>query len=176
MSLPPRGRGRAERKKRKSQEWRGRGEGSRGAQLRGAAGAASSASLRPPPAAAAPLSLRPPPAAAPFRLASSRRWQVQKNIQMAIPWSLVFLFKHANSREFQLSPGGNKDKGAIAEQRVSLLRSWLPLLCRGSNGTNAPVLSSMERTLLHPPPAAALLCSVAALPVTPSTPPLAVLS
>lgn len=63
-----------------------------------------------------------------------------------IPSGAVFLFKHANSREFEPSPGGNEDKGAIAEQRVSLLRSWLPLLCRGSNGTDAPVLSSKERT------------------------------
>jgi hypothetical protein len=58
----------------------------------------------------------------------------------------VFLFKHANSREFEQGAGGKDDKAAVAEQRMAmLLRSWLPLLCRGSNGTDAPVLTSRER-------------------------------
>uniref|UniRef100_A0A0D9VL72 Uncharacterized protein n=1 Tax=Leersia perrieri TaxID=77586 RepID=A0A0D9VL72_9ORYZ len=69
----------------------------------------------------------------------------EPTLQVALLRLAVFLFRHANSREFELCPGGN-EKGAIAEQRVSLLRSWLPLLCRGSNGTDAPVLSSKERT------------------------------
>lgn len=57
----------------------------------------------------------------------------------------VFLFKHANSSEFEQSAGGKDDKAAVAEQRMAMLRSWLPLLCRGSNGTDAPVLTSRER-------------------------------
>ncbi|EEC74030.1 hypothetical protein OsI_08983 [Oryza sativa Indica Group] len=88
-------------------------------------------------------------AAAQFGAASrlgSRALVAEPTLQVALLRLAVFLFKHANSREFELSPGGNEDKGAIAEQRVSLLRSWLPLLCRGSNGTDAPVLSSKERT------------------------------
>jgi hypothetical protein len=56
----------------------------------------------------------------------------------------VFLFQHANSSEFEQGAGG-KDTGAVAEQRMAMLRSWLPLLCRGSNGTDAPVLTGRER-------------------------------
>ncbi|KAF8779855.1 hypothetical protein HU200_002121 [Digitaria exilis] len=58
----------------------------------------------------------------------------------------VFLFKHANSKEFEQSTAGDEeDKGAVAEQRMAMLRSWLPLLCRGSTGTDAPVLTGQER-------------------------------
>ena len=59
----------------------------------------------------------------------------------------MFLFKHANSREFEQSaPGKDRSGGsAVAEQRMAMLRSWLPLLCRGSTGTDAPVLTGRER-------------------------------
>jgi hypothetical protein len=53
----------------------------------------------------------------------------------------VFLFRHANSAEF----GQEEGKVAVGEHRMAMLRSWLPLLCRGSNGTDAPVLSGRER-------------------------------
>ncbi|KAG8059386.1 hypothetical protein GUJ93_ZPchr0002g24167 [Zizania palustris] len=76
----------------------------------------------------------------------SRALVAEPTLQVALLRLAVFLFKHANSREFERCPRGrNEDKSAIAEQRVSLLRSWLPLLCRGSNGTDAPVLTSKER-------------------------------
>lgn len=57
----------------------------------------------------------------------------------------MFLFQHANSKEFEQSTGGKEDKGVVAEQRMAMLRSWLPLLCRGSTGTDAPVLTGRER-------------------------------
>jgi hypothetical protein len=58
----------------------------------------------------------------------------------------VFLFRHANSAEFEQHSGeGEGGKAAVAEQRMAMLRSWLPLLCRGSTGTDAPVLSGRER-------------------------------
>lgn len=61
--------------------------------------------------------------------------------QTSVRSCAVFLFKQANSREFE-----QEDKSAVADHRMAMLRSWLPLLCRGSNGTDAPVLSSRERT------------------------------
>ncbi|GJM86889.1 hypothetical protein PR202_ga02788 [Eleusine coracana subsp. coracana] len=66
----------------------------------------------------------------------------EPTLQVSLLRLAVFLFKHANSSEFEQSAGGK----AVAEQRMAMLRSWLPLLCRGSNGTDAPVLSSRERS------------------------------
>ncbi|CAL4885431.1 unnamed protein product [Urochloa decumbens] len=65
-------------------------------------------------------------------------------LQVSLLRLAVFLFKHASSREFEQGAGG-KDKDAVAEQRMAMLRSWLPLLCRGSTGTDAPVLTGRER-------------------------------
>jgi hypothetical protein len=59
----------------------------------------------------------------------------------------VSLFKHANLTKLEQSAGVKAaDKGAVSELRMAMLRSWLPLLCRDSNGTDAPVLSSRERS------------------------------
>ncbi|XP_062221970.1 uncharacterized protein LOC133921199 [Phragmites australis] len=76
----------------------------------------------------------------------SRALVAKPTLQVSLLRLAVFLFKHANSREFEQSAGGKEGKGAVAEQRMAMLRSWLPLLCRGSNGTDAPVLSGRERT------------------------------
>jgi hypothetical protein len=51
----------------------------------------------------------------------------------------VFLFKQANSTELEQSAG-------VEAADKAMLRSWLPLLCCGSNGMDAPVLSSRERS------------------------------
>ncbi|XP_066332537.1 uncharacterized protein [Miscanthus floridulus] len=75
----------------------------------------------------------------------SRALVAEPELQVSLLRLAVFLFKHANSREFEQSAGGKDDKAAVAEQRMAMLRSWLPLLCRGSNGTDAPVLTCRER-------------------------------
>ncbi|OEL28775.1 hypothetical protein BAE44_0010206 [Dichanthelium oligosanthes] len=76
----------------------------------------------------------------------SRALVAEPALQVSLLRLAVFLFKHANSRKFEHSAGGKEaDKGAVAEQRLAMLRSWLPLLCRGSNGTDAPVLTGRER-------------------------------
>ncbi|GJN22324.1 hypothetical protein PR202_gb09879 [Eleusine coracana subsp. coracana] len=76
-----------------------------------------------------------------------RAMVAEPTLQVSLLQLAVFLFKYANSSEFEQSTGGKAaDKGAAAEQRMAMLRSWLPLLCRGSNGTDAPVLSSRERS------------------------------
>ncbi|KAF7091154.1 hypothetical protein CFC21_093797 [Triticum aestivum] len=71
----------------------------------------------------------------------SRALVAEPTLQVALLRLAVFLFRHANSAEFEQEEG----KAAVAEQRMEMLRSWLPLLCRGSNGTDAPVLSGRER-------------------------------
>ncbi|CAN6233390.1 unnamed protein product [Urochloa humidicola] len=76
----------------------------------------------------------------------SRVLVAEPALQVSLLRLAVFLFKHANSTEFEQSAGG-KDKAAVAvaEQRMAMLRLWLPLLCRGSTGTEAPVLTGRER-------------------------------
>lgn len=56
----------------------------------------------------------------------------------------VFLFKHANSKQMEAWKGEGEDRSA-AHFQMSMLTSWLPLLCRASNGTDTPILSSGER-------------------------------
>nr|CAB3448069.1 unnamed protein product [Digitaria exilis]CAB3451127.1 unnamed protein product [Digitaria exilis]CAB3504522.1 unnamed protein product [Digitaria exilis] len=76
----------------------------------------------------------------------SRAVVAEPALQVSLLRLAVFLFKHANSKEFEQSTAGDEeDKGAVAEQRMAMLRSWLPLLCRGSTGTDAPVLTGQER-------------------------------
>ncbi|KAF8729883.1 hypothetical protein HU200_017344 [Digitaria exilis] len=75
----------------------------------------------------------------------SRAVVAEPALQVSLLRLAVFLFKHANSKEFEQSMAGEEDKGAVAEQRMAMLRSWLPLLCRGSTGTDAPVLTGLER-------------------------------
>ncbi|WVZ73624.1 hypothetical protein U9M48_021909, partial [Paspalum notatum var. saurae] len=77
----------------------------------------------------------------------SRELVAEPALQVSLLRLAVFLFKHANSREFEQSGGvaRKEDNGVVAEQRMAMLRSWLPLLCRGSTGTDAPVLTSRER-------------------------------
>ncbi|KAG2661670.1 uncharacterized protein LOC120642215 [Panicum virgatum] len=74
----------------------------------------------------------------------SRALVAEPALQVSLLRLAVFLFKHANSREFEEGADG-KDMSAVAEQRMAMLRSWLPLLCRGSTGTDAPVLTGRER-------------------------------
>lgn len=60
--------------------------------------------------------------------------------------SAVFLFKHANSKQFEEGKQGEEEKERIiADGRLAMLMSWLPLLCQASNGTDSPVLSSREK-------------------------------
>uniref|UniRef100_A0ACD5Z3X9 Uncharacterized protein n=1 Tax=Avena sativa TaxID=4498 RepID=A0ACD5Z3X9_AVESA len=76
----------------------------------------------------------------------SRALVAEPTLQVALLRLAVFLFRHANSAEFEQHSGDKEgDKAAVAEHRMAMLRSWLPLLCRGSNGTDAPVLSGRER-------------------------------
>nr|XP_010939663.1 uncharacterized protein LOC105058425 [Elaeis guineensis] len=65
-------------------------------------------------------------------------------LQVAFVRVSVFLFKHANSKQMEAWKGEGEDR-SIAHCQMAMLTSWLPLLCRASNGTDTPILSSGER-------------------------------
>ncbi|XP_073010676.1 uncharacterized protein [Typha latifolia] len=73
----------------------------------------------------------------------------EPRIQVALVRVAVFLFKHANSKQFEGCQGGveeeEEEKRANCDCGIAMLTSWLPLLCRASNGTDAPVLSGREK-------------------------------
>lgn len=60
----------------------------------------------------------------------------------------VFLFKQA--KEIQSDKEDDEGKRERHKQtKINLLLSWLPLLCRASNGTDTPVLSFSEKAELE---------------------------
>ncbi|XP_057737804.1 uncharacterized protein LOC130955046 [Arachis stenosperma] len=86
------------------------------------------------------------------------RWAAARNLGLLaltadprLQCSLVkltaFLFKEAkNMAQDEIDEGKLK---VYMQVKFRLLQSWLPLLCRASNGTDAPVLSVSERTELE---------------------------
>ncbi|XP_020089877.1 uncharacterized protein LOC109711313 [Ananas comosus] len=75
-----------------------------------------------------------------------RSLAVEPRLQAALLRVSVFLFKHANSKQFEEGKQGEEEKERIiADGRLAMLMSWLPLLCQASNGTDSPVLSSREK-------------------------------
>uniref|UniRef100_A0A7N0T174 1,8-cineole synthase n=1 Tax=Kalanchoe fedtschenkoi TaxID=63787 RepID=A0A7N0T174_KALFE len=84
--------------------------------------------------------------------ASSLAWlslMAEPRLQSSLVKLSAFLLKQAKEM--------SKDSEALEEDRklrhrqmkMKMLISWLPLLCRGSNGTHAPVLSTWERAELE---------------------------
>ncbi|KAF8406021.1 hypothetical protein HHK36_008101 [Tetracentron sinense] len=55
----------------------------------------------------------------------------------------AFLFKQA--KEMGEDECEKEKKEELMQRRMEMLMLWLPLLCRGSNGTDAPVLNRSER-------------------------------
>lgn len=62
-------------------------------------------------------------------------------------YSTAFLFKQAKNLGAEEGDEGKKEQQRQTKMRM--LMSWLPLLCRASNGTDAPVLSINERAELE---------------------------
>lgn len=60
----------------------------------------------------------------------------------------AFLIKQAKdiSKE-QQTEGGISER--LKQTNMKMLTTWLPLLCRASNGTDAPTLSTIERSELE---------------------------
>ncbi|KAJ6860260.1 hypothetical protein NC651_036579 [Populus alba x Populus x berolinensis] len=87
-----------------------------------------------------------------------RRWASASNLarlalsaEARLQGSLVkvsaFLFKQA--RELGLDEAGEGQREPQRQTKMKMLMSWLPLLCRASNGTDAPVLTIKERAELE---------------------------
>ncbi|XP_047318445.1 uncharacterized protein LOC124921786 [Impatiens glandulifera] len=66
---------------------------------------------------------------------------VQPRLQGSLVKISAFLFKQVKDMK-----GIDEDKKEkLNESKMKMLMSWLPLLCRASNGTDAPILSVNER-------------------------------
>ncbi|GMJ03456.1 hypothetical protein like AT5G64230 [Hibiscus trionum] len=59
----------------------------------------------------------------------------------------AFLFKQAKYMGLEDTDEASKDRSR--QMKMKMLTSWLPLLCRASNGTDMPVLSLSERVELE---------------------------
>ncbi|KAE9613449.1 hypothetical protein Lal_00016153 [Lupinus albus] len=83
--------------------------------------------------------------------ASNLGWlalSAEPRLQASLLKLAAFLLKEAKDMGLDESGGGKME---LQRQQVKLkmVQSWLPLLCRASNGTDAPVLSLSERSGLE---------------------------
>lgn len=70
----------------------------------------------------------------------------EPRLQVALVRVSAFLFKHVNTRMAKGVEGKEEEEEcSIAQRRMAMLTSWLPLLCRATNGTDTPILTSTER-------------------------------
>ncbi|KAE8686803.1 hypothetical protein F3Y22_tig00111027pilonHSYRG00159 [Hibiscus syriacus] len=82
------------------------------------------------------------------------RWASASNLAslslMAEQRLQAFLFMQAkNMRVEEDSEEGNNNNEKPRQSKMKMITSWLPLLCRASNGSDVPVLSKNERTELE---------------------------
>lgn len=59
------------------------------------------------------------------------------------------MFKQAKDMKLDNEADEEEEKQEVKQIKMQMLLSWLPLLCRASNGTDAPVLSIGERAELE---------------------------
>ena len=65
-------------------------------------------------------------------------------------WTFFTALLFKQGKDIRLKEGDeSKNKEHYNQMKMQMLQSWLPLLCRASNGTDAPVLSSTERAELE---------------------------
>lgn len=76
-------------------------------------------------------------------------YRVQQNLNHCnfLFYFTAFLFKQA--KNLGAEEGDEVKKEQPRQTKMKMLMSWLPLLCRASNGTDAPVLSTNERAELE---------------------------
>ncbi|URE43207.1 hypothetical protein MUK42_13783 [Musa troglodytarum] len=61
------------------------------------------------------------------------------------PAYFSFMFKHANSKNFDEVKVREEEESHLAIFQMAMLRSWLPLLCQACNGVDTPILSCRVR-------------------------------
>lgn len=84
--------------------------------------------------------------------ASSLAWlslRVEPRLQGAMVKVSAFLFKQAGVIGRGEEPMDEEMKMKLKVMKMKMLVTWLPLLCRASNGVDAPVLSALERAELE---------------------------
>lgn len=82
--------------------------------------------------------------------ASNLGWlalSAEPRLQGSLVKASAYLFKQAKDLGLEETKEGRKEQQR--RTKMKMLMSWLPLLCRGSNGTDIPVLSTSERAELE---------------------------
>ncbi|KAK5837113.1 hypothetical protein PVK06_012923 [Gossypium arboreum] len=93
-----------------------------------------------------------------FKEEAVERWASASNLaqlsvvaENRVQGSLVkvsaFLFRQTKDTGLEETEGGNKER--LRQTKMKMLITWLPLLCRGNNGNDIPVLSLSERAELE---------------------------
>ncbi|XP_021809376.1 uncharacterized protein LOC110752917 [Prunus avium] len=83
--------------------------------------------------------------------ASNLAWlsvSVEPSLQASLVKVSALLFKHAKDMGMDAADDDER-KEQQKQRKMQMLMSWLPLLCRASNGTDVPVLSIRERAELE---------------------------
>ncbi|WRX15395.1 hypothetical protein QQP08_007882 [Theobroma cacao] len=73
----------------------------------------------------------------------------EPRVQCSLVKVSAFLFKQAKDMGLEVEETEEGNKENLRQTKLKMLTSWLPLLCRASNGTDAPVLSISERAELE---------------------------
>ncbi|KAJ1696236.1 hypothetical protein LUZ63_004748 [Rhynchospora breviuscula] len=77
---------------------------------------------------------------------SHRAVSADARLQVALVRVTVFFLRHANLMQPEEAKGAAEEQeGSISTIHMSFLKSWLPLLCRATNGTETPTLNSREK-------------------------------
>ncbi|CAK7328477.1 unnamed protein product [Dovyalis caffra] len=82
--------------------------------------------------------------------ASNLAWlalSAEARLQVSLVKVSAFLFKQAKELGLDETEEGQREQQR--QTKMKMLMCWLPLLCRASNGTDAPVLSMSERARLE---------------------------
>ncbi|XWS39738.1 hypothetical protein CRYUN_Cryun18bG0080000 [Craigia yunnanensis] len=84
--------------------------------------------------------------------ASNLAWlslSAEPRLQGSLVKVAAFLFKQAKDMGLEVDETEEGNKESNRKTKMKMLTSWLPLLCRASNGTDVPVLSISERVELE---------------------------
>ncbi|XP_022726278.1 uncharacterized protein LOC111282457 [Durio zibethinus] len=87
-----------------------------------------------------------------WALASNLAWLsllAEPRVQASLVKVSAFLFKQAKNVGLEMEETEEGNKESFRQTKMKMLTSWLPLLCRASNGTDVPVLSISERVELE---------------------------
>ncbi|XP_022744453.1 uncharacterized protein LOC111295280 [Durio zibethinus] len=80
--------------------------------------------------------------------ASNLAWlslSAEPRLQGSLVKVSAFLFKQAKDMGFEVEMTEEGNKESHRQTKMNMLTSWLPLLCRASNGTDVPMLRTSER-------------------------------